>query len=753
MNKPDYDKLQSVFYGNMTGGMYVWLGERLGVSGEVLQRLQIGFAPVVQFANRTSFDGWFTAPMRDENAKVIGFAMRSREDKKINYPGSKLGCIYEVNPKHIKGVNGYSAGPQNWVRTSPDLDCPICHKNDGCLVSHENPEDPKAVLCCRDQTGKFRSGSWLHIRKPEGDLTGASALAGEGDTLAVEGMSDVAAGMDLGFAAVGRPGNTQALAIFSNLVRGRSIICMGENDQKPDGKWPGHIGMISAFTTASKVSRKVVMLMPPGDPISGVKDLRTWKVVHQLTRQGLQEAIVHRGVSTLPDSTLANNNPDTVAHEFLNAPSTPMIRVWHDEYYRYGEGRYDRTPESHIEKALRSWAVGKMYLSKKNNGEETPEELVMHISTVSDIMHAVHSERLLPSISPPDWIDGPSTRTGDLVPFANGVLNATTDEWFEPDPNFFNLYSLPVSYDASATCPRWMQFLDEALSDDPTKIDCLQEWMGYFLTADTSQSKFLYVFGPTGTGKSRALRVIEAMNGSGFAPTSVSALSSRFGLQPLVGKSVVAIPDARLARNTDAIRFVERLLSISGGDAMTLDRKGLEEISIRPTFKFIVTSNEMLSLPDMAEALARRTMFLQFNRVPKVIDKNLDAKHIAELPGITNWAIQGLKRLRLNGGFTNVTSSGAVMEDWKDEINTCRQFLKQHCEFSFAHEISVMELQNAAQSLFGSQDWNRSQNRLVANVCEGSKALDQIVRKTSDKKALKGIRLTPDSTRAFIHRR
>ena len=57
--------------------------------------------------------------------------------------------------------------------------------------------------------------------------------------LVVEGMSDVAACVMLGLAAVGRPSCDQGGAKLAELLSARDFIVVGERDERPDGSWPG----------------------------------------------------------------------------------------------------------------------------------------------------------------------------------------------------------------------------------------------------------------------------------------------------------------------------------------------------------------------------------------------------------------------------------------------------------------------------------------------------------------------------------
>lgn len=52
----------------------------------------------------------------------------------------------------------------------------------------------------------------------------------------VEGASDVAACVTLGLTAVGRPSNRSGVDQLTELLCGREIIVVGENDRKEDGK-------------------------------------------------------------------------------------------------------------------------------------------------------------------------------------------------------------------------------------------------------------------------------------------------------------------------------------------------------------------------------------------------------------------------------------------------------------------------------------------------------------------------------------
>jgi len=110
--------------------------------------------------------------------------------------------------------------------------------------------------------------------------------------------------------------------------------------------------------------------------------------------------------------------------------------------------------------------------------------------------------------------------------------------------------------------------------EDPEAVGTLQEIFGYCLTADVSQQKGFLLVGPKRSGKGTIARVLTRLVGmdNTVAPT-LAGLGMNFGLAPLIGKRVAIISDARLGGRADQHAIAERLLSITGEDAITIDRK------------------------------------------------------------------------------------------------------------------------------------------------------------------------------------
>ena len=129
-----------------------------------------------------------------------------------------------------------------------------------------------------------------------------------------------------------------------------------------------------------------------------------------------------------------------------------------------------------------------------------------------------------------------------------------------------------------------------------------EKFRGKNLTPDTSQQKILSLIGPKRSGKSVIGRVTtEVIGQQNVAGTTLSDLGERFGLEPLMGRNLAIIPDARLRGQSPKV--VERLLSISGQDMLLVDRKGYAATSVVLPTRLMILSNELPRFDDASGAL------------------------------------------------------------------------------------------------------------------------------------------------------
>jgi putative DNA primase/helicase len=306
------------------------------------------------------------------------------------------------------------------------------------------------------------------------------------------------------------------------------------------------------------------------------------------------------------------------------------------------------------------------------------------------------SVQLAGSIDAPAWIGGNGpVPAGEVVACDNGLLHVGTRKLLDHTPRFFGTVAVPFAYDPAAPRPeKWLRFLAEIWQDDPDSVSALQEWFGYVLSGRTDMHKILMLIGPTRSGKGTIARVLTALIGDGNAagPT-LASLGTNFGLQPLLGKPLALVSDARLGSNENEV--VERLLSVSGEDTLTVDRKYREPWTGKLPCRFMILSNELPRFGDASGAIANRFVVLVMHK--SFLGKEntaLTGELLGELPGILSWALDGLDRLARTGRLSSPRSSEDAIVALQDLVSPVSAFVRDWCEVG-SGEIRVTALFDA----------------------------------------------------------
>jgi putative DNA primase/helicase len=207
----------------------------------------------------------------------------------------------------------------------------------------------------------------------------------------------------------------------------------------------------------------------------------------------------------------------------------------------------------------------------------------------------------------------------------------------------------------------------------------------------------LLLVGPRRSGKGTIARVLTAMVGvHHVAGPTLASLATNFGLSPLVGKPVAIVSDARIATGTSVV--VERLLSISGEDTLTVDRKYREPWTGRFPTRFVILSNELPRLTDSSGALASRFVTLLTTQSflgHENIHLTDELTTSVELAGILNWALDGADDLRAFGRFTEPAASAAAVRELEDLGSPVGAFVRDRCVVGPAYSIEVDRLYRA----------------------------------------------------------
>ena len=368
--------------------------------------------------------------------------------------------------------------------------------------------------------------------------------------------------------------------------------------------------------------------------------------------------------------------------------------AWNGDWYRWNGVAYAVVTEAEIKADLTRTI--KSDFDQINRLEQTEPLRVVNVRKVTsrlltDTMQALRSECFVNGRgAPPCWLEDEDRVPANEVLVARngwvhlasliegkGVLQRLT-------PDLFTTVALDYDLDVKAPQPTaWLDFLNQLWPGDPESIALLQEWFGYSLTQDNSQQKMLLIVGPKRAGKGTIARVLSGLVGKlNVVGPTLSNLASNFGLSALVNKPVAIIADARFSgRSAEQAVVVERLLSISGEDTLTVDRKNRDHITVKLPTRFTILTNELPKLTDASAALPSRLLTLQLNRSwYGTEDTGLGERLLQERPGIFLWALEGLRRLRARGRFIQPASSAETIRRLIELSSPVSAFVQDCCE-------------------------------------------------------------------------
>ena len=271
-----------------------------------------------------------------------------------------------------------------------------------------------------------------------------------------------------------------------------------------------------------------------------------------------------------------------------------------------------------------------------------------------------------------------------VLNFANGTVfisprgKMTFKEGHSPKDAATNI--LKFNYSKNATAPKWSKFLKRVLADEDDR-KCLMEFIGYCFLPSHAFEAFLFLYGKSGAnGKSVILDVIRSF----FGEENTSSLQ----LQQMEGHKLHALTNKiiNIGSEIDAKGMNDGQIStlkalVSPKDSIQIDPKNQEPYQLMPKEKpKLAFSGNNKVKQGVDDAFFRRMILITFDG--EILDdekiRDLSDRFADEMNGIFNLAIEGLKRLIGNGKFTKSNKMKASLEEYKDEVNPLRAYIRDN---------------------------------------------------------------------------
>lgn len=247
------------------------------------------------------------------------------------------------------------------------------------------------------------------------------------------------------------------------------------------------------------------------------------------------------------------------------------------------------------------------------------------------------------------------------IAFSNGVYNLK-DHTFK-DPKSTDLHSkyIPVAYDPRRKAPEWSRFLErifKSREDRKEIIEFLQKAAGYCLSGDRGEQCVFFLYGSGANGKSVFLEVLREILGgtkNGYAAVvdPVTFTTERIGsvrsdIARLAGARVVTTNENPKGSTIDEAMIKQ----VTGEKEITACFKFKDEFTFEPQFKLWWAFNHRPQIRDVTNSIWRRIHLIAFEEQIPAEEQIQDLAQVLisqELPGIINWAIEGLKKYQVEG--------------------------------------------------------------------------------------------------------
>jgi putative DNA primase/helicase len=284
-----------------------------------------------------------------------------------------------------------------------------------------------------------------------------------------------------------------------------------------------------------------------------------------------------------------------------------------------------------------------------------------------------------------------------LLACANGVIDLRTGRLRPHDPADLISLGTEISYDADATCPRWLEFLDQVFDGDGALIGFMQRGSGYALTGDTREHVMFVLHGSGRNGKTTYVETMRKVVGDFARPTPFDTFArvrdrgTRNDLAGLHRARLVVAAESGEGRKLDEAT----VKIVTGGDSVPCRFLYGEFFSYKPGYKIFLITNHRPGVEGDDDAIWSRIKLVPFEISFKGReDKKLEETLAGELPGILAWAVRGCLAWQRDGLGTAPAVETATSEYREDE-DVLGAFLAEHCREEKHAQVLATDLRTA----------------------------------------------------------
>ena len=278
----------------------------------------------------------------------------------------------------------------------------------------------------------------------------------------------------------------------------------------------------------------------------------------------------------------------------------------------------------------------------------------------------------------------------------NGVIDLRTGTFRPARREDLITKRANVSFDPSASCPNWLNFLDTVTGGNPDLQSYVQRVVGYTLTGSVREEALFVLYGTGSNGKSTFRETLHAMLGDYALAADAALLTDRQKqggateeIARLKGRRMVAVNET--AEN-DHLNEA-RVKFITSQDTITARNLYGHLFDFFPTHKAFLSTNHKPIVRGTDEGIWRRVQLVPFLITidKSTVEKDFrERRLVPEASGILNWALAGLAAY-VCAGLNPPAVVLASTQGYRDDMDVVGQWIAQRCDVNATASVPTSE--------------------------------------------------------------
>ncbi len=338
----------------------------------------------------------------------------------------------------------------------------------------------------------------------------------------------------------------------------------------------------------------------------------------------------------------------------------------------------------------------------------------------------------------------------ELLVVSNGTIDFREGVHREHKSTDLATIKSNINYNVEATCPKWIAFLEKCIPNVETR-DYLARAVGYSLTGLVDYEVLFFCYGSGGNGKSAFFSVMEFLLGDFMTSVPIQALLTTksdnnhdYQKANMEGKRVVLTDEIPINRS-----FAEdQIKALTGGDKINARRPYEVPYTFHSSHKLWMMGNHKPDVKGTDDGIWRRIHLIPWTvTIPKAEQRpkqDLLNDLKSELPGILNWAIDGLIQSR-DVGLMPPEEVLKATEEYRSDNDQLATFMDENVVEEDGRKLFIADMHNRYKAWCesnGERPRYVSTRKLSAAFKDKKDAAYKVENDRNNKPFLRGFRLT-----------